>query len=58
MSRTHEPDPKRPPDRQDKRSVAPIELANVDQWLRGSIAEAARLVRVPPIDVFSAAPEE
>lgn len=58
MSRMHKPDPQRPPERQDKRSVAPIELADVDQWLRGSIEEAARLVRVPPVDVFSAAPAQ
>jgi putative SOS response-associated peptidase YedK len=56
MSRMHKPDPKLPPDQQDKRSVVPIELANVEQWLRGSTEEAASLVRVPPVDAFNAGP--
>lgn len=56
MARMHKPDPKLPPDQQDKRSVAPIELADVDVWLRGSNEEAARLVAVPPAEVFDAAP--
>jgi len=40
MSRMHKPDPKLPPDRQDKRSVVPIEPADVDAWLYGSTDEA------------------
>ncbi len=54
MSRMHKPDPKLPPDRQDKRSVIAIELRDVDTWLYGSLPEATELVRVPPIDVFAA----
>jgi len=57
MSRMHKLDPKLPPDQQDKRSVMPIELADVDTWLYGSTDEASRLARVPPVDVFDAAPE-
>jgi len=56
MSRMHKPDPKLPPDRQDKRSVAPIELGDVDQWLYGSIEDAASLVRVPPMALIVAEP--
>jgi putative SOS response-associated peptidase YedK len=56
MSRMHRPDPKLPPDQQDKRSVIPIELADVDTWLRGSIAEATELARVPPVEAFDAEP--
>ncbi|KGH27319.1 hypothetical protein P353_18735 [Comamonas testosteroni] len=29
----HKPDPKLPADQQDKRSVIPIEMQDVDQWL-------------------------
>lgn len=58
MSRMHKPDPKLPPDQQDKRSVIPIELVDVDTWLYGSIDAATTLVRVPPVVVFDAAPEK
>jgi putative SOS response-associated peptidase YedK len=57
MARMHKPDPKLPPDQQDKRSVVPIELADVEQWLRGSSEEATNLVRVAPVEVFHAAPK-
>jgi putative SOS response-associated peptidase YedK len=53
MSRMRKPDPKLPPDRQDKRSVVAIELADVDAWLNASADEAARLVRVTPAEVFA-----
>ncbi len=56
MARMHKPDPKLPPDQQDKRSVVPIDLADVDAWLCGSNEEAASLVRVPPVEVFDATP--
>ena len=54
MSRMHKPDPKLPPDQQDKRSVISIELPDVDIWLRGPIDEATELVRVPPVELFDA----
>jgi putative SOS response-associated peptidase YedK len=53
MSRMHKPDPKLPPDQQDKRSVVAIESADVDAWLNASADEAARLVRVTPVEVFT-----
>jgi putative SOS response-associated peptidase YedK len=56
MSRMHKPDPKLPADKQDKRSVIPIELADVDQWLAGTVAEASQLLRVAPVEVFNAGP--
>lgn len=37
-------DPNLPADRQDKRSVVPIELADADTWLRGSIDDEAKLI--------------
>lgn len=45
-----------PLDQQDKRSVIPIDIADVDQWLAGTVAEASALLRVPPARVFSAGP--
>jgi len=56
MRRMHKPDPKLPPDRQDKRSVVAIEPTDVDQWLRGSHDEAAKLVRLTPAEMMAAAP--
>ena len=57
MSRMHRPDPKLPPDRQDKRSVIAIESGDVDTWLHGSIDKASELMRVPSVDLFEAAPK-
>ena len=56
MSRMHRPDPKRPPSMQDKRSVVPIEPADVDAWLFAPVAEAAKLVRLAPAVAFDGAP--
>lgn len=36
MSRMHKPDPELAADKQDKRSVIPRELADVDLWLTGT----------------------
>lgn len=58
MSRMHRPDPKLPPDRQDKRSVIAIELGDVDVWLHGSIDDAKELLRVPPVEAIEAAPKD
>jgi hypothetical protein len=57
MARMHKPDPKLPADRQDKRSVIPIESADVEAWLFGSIEEAKALVRLPPVEAFDAGPD-
>ena len=56
MSRMHRPDPKRPADQQDKRSVVAIELSDVDTWLQGSVDDAKELVSAPSVDVMAAAP--
>lgn len=56
MSRMHKPDPKLPNDRQDKRSVISIELADVDTWLTGPVDDATMLVRPPPASVINAEP--
>lgn len=56
MSRMHKPDPKLAPDKQDKRSVVSIELQDVDQWFHGTPDEARQLVRLTPVELFSAGP--
>ena len=56
MSRMHKPDLRLGPDEQDKRSVVPIELVDVDQWLHGTVTEAAKLIKLAPVEAFDAAP--
>lgn len=56
MSRMHKPDPKRPPNMQDKRSVVPITRADVDTWLFAPLVEAAQLVRLAPVGAFDGQP--
>lgn len=56
MSRMHKPDPKLPPDQQDKISVVTIELANMVQWLHGSVAEAAELLDPPSSVLIDSGP--
>jgi hypothetical protein len=56
MGRMHKPDPSLPPDAQDKRSVIPIERADLDQWLAGSVEDARALMRVPGVAVSDAGP--
>ena len=46
------------PTSQNKRSVVAIELANVDQWLTGTLEEASALIRLPPNELFDAAPAQ
>ena len=56
MRRMHKPDPKLAADQQDKRSVIPVEMADVDRWLEGSVADAEGLLRLAPAGVFEAGP--
>lgn len=56
MSRMHKPDPKLPPDQQDKRSVVSIEPTNVDIWLHGTNDEATELIATPSMEVIHAEP--
>ena len=57
MKRMHKPDPRLPPDRQDKRSVVPLELEDVDAWLFGTRDDAQKLIRLAPVERFDAEPE-
>jgi putative SOS response-associated peptidase YedK len=56
MRRMHKPKPDRPAAAQDKRSVIPIEVADVDQWLSGSLEDATQLLRLAPVEIFDAGP--
>lgn len=56
MRRMHKPDPKLPADQQDKRSVVAIEQSDVGQWLQGSLADAAALIRLTPAEAMEATP--
>lgn len=56
MRRMHKSDPKFSPDEQDKRSVIPIELDDVGHWLHGTLADASRLLKLAPAELFEAAP--
>lgn len=56
LSRMHMPDPKLQADQQDKRSLIPIEMEYLDQWLERSQKEVSDLLRLAPFGVFDAAP--
>ena len=56
MNRMHKPDPALGPDQQDKRSVIPIKMVDVDAWLVGTIEEAKHLLRLAPVESFEAGP--
>lgn len=56
MSRMHKPDPKLAADKQDKRSVIPLEPSDYDQWLEGTQVDAAALLSVPAADLIDAGP--
>ena len=56
MSRMHKPDPKLPPDQQDKRSVVAIEQSDVERWVHGSTGETAELLAPPAIELIDAGP--
>ncbi|WP_219214095.1 SOS response-associated peptidase [Variovorax boronicumulans] len=64
MSRMHRPvvDPVTkvplPLDKQDKRSVIPLEAADFDQWLEGTVQQVKALMRLVQVDVFDAAAVE
>lgn len=56
MNRMHKPDPKLPPDQQDKRSIVSIEQADLAQWLQGGVAEAAALLAPPAAELIDGWP--
>ena len=54
----HRPDPKRPPDKQDKRTVVPLEKGDWDAWLHGTVEQAEALIRLPPVELFVHGPQD
>lgn len=56
MLRMHKPNTKRPADRQDKRSVIPLEPADHDQWLAGTVKDAQALLQLAPTETYDAGP--
>jgi putative SOS response-associated peptidase YedK len=58
LNRMHKPDPALPDDAQDKRSPIPIERADWETWLHGSLEEAMALVRLPEEDLFRHGPAD
>ena len=52
LGQMHKPDPQLPADRQDKRTVVPIEPSDWDVWLHGTPAQAQTLIRVPTADLL------
>ena len=55
LGRLHKPDPKLPPDAQDKRSVVPLAPDDWAAWLHGDEAGARRLLAVPPASLYDPA---
>jgi putative SOS response-associated peptidase YedK len=58
MRRMHKPDPKLPPEAQDKRSVIPVELEDVDLWLHGRMEDVRSLLRLDEHQPFDAGPAD
>jgi hypothetical protein len=62
MNRMHKPEIDKetklplPAEKQDKRSVIPIEFGDVDLWLAGTVEEAKTLLRLAPVEEFDAGP--
>lgn len=52
LGRLHKPDPKLPPDQQDKRSLIHLDPGSWDQWLNGTIEEARALIQPQASEVF------
>lgn len=54
----HRPDKNQPADKQDKRSVVPIERADWDTWLHGTLEQAQDLIMVPPVELLDHGPAD
>lgn len=57
MNRMHKPDPKLPPNAQDKRMVAVLEPKTWDTWLNAPLDQARHLITAAPIAVFKGEPD-
>lgn len=52
----HRPDPKRPPNKQDKRTVVPLEKSEWDTWLYGTCEQSEHLIALPRLELFTQGP--
>lgn len=52
LNRLHRPDPKRPPDDQDKRALVHVEPHLWEQWLQGDEADAREVLATLPVPDF------
>lgn len=57
LNRFHKPDPSAPADRQDKRTVVPIDPDDHLQWLTGTVEQASELLRLHPAALYDARPD-
>lgn len=57
LSRFHKPEPSLPMERQDKRTVVPLEVDDFRTWLTGTEDEAKALIRVQPAERYDARPD-
>lgn len=56
MCGLHLHDPKLAADKQDKRSVIPLDPGDFDQWLEGTVEQARGLMRLAPTEMYDAGP--
>jgi putative SOS response-associated peptidase YedK len=54
----HKPDRKADPTRPDKRAVVPLEEADWDRWLHGTVEQARALIQLPALELLDHGPEE
>ena len=57
LSRFYKPEPSLPIDRQDKRTVVPLEVEDFPTWLSGTVEEAQALILLWPPDLYDASPD-
>lgn len=48
----HKPDPKLAADKQDKRSVVPVDPTDWETWLHGTVEQANSLIKLPALELF------
>ena len=57
LSRFHKYEEGLPPDKQDKRTVVPLDVADFRTWLTGTVEEARALITLKPADLYDARPD-
>ena len=57
LSRFHKPEQDLPADKQDKRTVVPLEVGDFCNWLTGTEGDARALIRLQAAERFDARPD-